>query len=627
VPIDDRTAIANNNKADLFISLPRQRFAAGSPRPERRSTRGVRKERRPPPPRRSAAACPRSGGGTREIDLVRWDLAQTQHVDQSTTFAGLLERLLQERVPMAPQPCDRAPLRVLESANMPAVLVEMGYLTNAEQEKLLTGDAFQGAFVQALLRRGDPVPRRGDRRRRRTVNRGGALAIGGIVAVAVLLVWALFVALPSADVRPERQTATPTRRQPRPRLPGRKIKARLFYVADDGVHLVRQERDVPYGEGTLEQAREIIAAQVAPRRAARVRHPAGTTVRALFLTEAAKRTSMSAARSLAASGGTIDELLTVYTIVDALTDNLPGVTAVQLLVDGKEVDTLAGHVDLRAPLAKNLSMGTVDRIMRSDQRAPNELRETTITPELPDPRRRIGPHRGRHTKVICTASVEDRVPPFLRNTGKGWVTAEYGMLPRATSTRTQREARRQGRRPHAGDSAPDRPIAALGRRTCRARRADDLDRLRRDPGRRRHADRVDHRRVRRARPRARDAARARRHPHDSAARLRRRHSVGIVDGEPLLDLAYDDDSRAEVDMNIVKTGDGRFIEVQGTRRRCLRPRRADDAARPARLRHRAARRKTARIVGHLVKSRRKATAENAEAADQLIHESTNQSEI
>src|SRR5881392_3524948 len=78
--------------------------------------------------------------------------------------------------------------------------------------------------------------------------------------------------------------------------------------------------------------------------------------------------------------------------------------------------------------------------MRSDQRPANQLRDTTITPNfLPHAEGSVFIEAGR-TKVICTASVEDRVPPFLRNTGKGWVTAEYGMLPRATSTRTQREA-------------------------------------------------------------------------------------------------------------------------------------------------------------------------------------------
>src|SRR5256885_1762864 len=78
--------------------------------------------------------------------------------------------------------------------------------------------------------------------------------------------------------------------------------------------------------------------------------------------------------------------------------------------------------------------------MRSDHRPVNELRATTLTPHyLPHAEGSVFIEAGR-TKVICTASVEDRVPPFLRNSGKGWVTAEYGMLPRATSTRTQREA-------------------------------------------------------------------------------------------------------------------------------------------------------------------------------------------
>src|ERR1700686_1546177 len=78
--------------------------------------------------------------------------------------------------------------------------------------------------------------------------------------------------------------------------------------------------------------------------------------------------------------------------------------------------------------------------MRSDQRAPNQLRDTQLTPHyLPNAEGSVFIEAGR-TKVICTASVEDRVPQFLRNSGKGWVTAEYGMLPRATNTRTQREA-------------------------------------------------------------------------------------------------------------------------------------------------------------------------------------------
>ncbi|MGH9141082.1 MAG: N-acetylmuramoyl-L-alanine amidase family protein, partial [Vicinamibacterales bacterium] len=90
-------------------------------------------------------------GGSREIELVPWNLAQTRHLDQSSAFADLLQQAFHDRVPLAAKPVDRAPLRVLESANMPAVLVELGYLTNAGQAKLLAGDGFQNAIVQALF--------------------------------------------------------------------------------------------------------------------------------------------------------------------------------------------------------------------------------------------------------------------------------------------------------------------------------------------------------------------------------------------------------------------------------------------------------------------------------------------
>jgi N-acetylmuramoyl-L-alanine amidase len=82
---------------------------------------------------------------------VPWDLAQTRHLDQSAAFADLLEQAFHDRVTLSARPIDRAPLRVLESANMPAVLVELGYLTNPEQAKLLAGDGLQNSVVQALL--------------------------------------------------------------------------------------------------------------------------------------------------------------------------------------------------------------------------------------------------------------------------------------------------------------------------------------------------------------------------------------------------------------------------------------------------------------------------------------------
>ena len=125
-------------------------------------------------------------------------------------------------------------------------------------------------------------------------------------------------------------------------------------MAEDGIHLTHVERDVPYGEGTLEQAREIVAAQMAPVSAPLLSAiPPGTTLRALFISEGGEAfVDFSREIVSAHTGGTANELLTIYTIVNALTENLPAVRGVQVLVDGKEVDTLAGHVDLRNPLAR-----------------------------------------------------------------------------------------------------------------------------------------------------------------------------------------------------------------------------------------------------------------------------------
>ena len=203
--------------------------------------------------------------------------------------------------------------------------------------------------------------------------------------------------------------------------------------------------------------------------------------------------------------------------------------------------------------------------MRSDHRAANTLRETTLTPNyLPHAEGSVFIEAGR-TRVICTASVEDRVPPFLRNTGKGWITAEYGMLPRATNTRTQREAssgkvggRTQEIQRLIGRSLRSvANLSALGERTIWI----DCDVIQADGGTRTASitgafvalalacEKLRERDVIRTIPLA-----------DYVAAI----SVGIVDGEALLDLAYDDDSRAEVDMNVVRTGKGKFIEVQGT---------------------------------------------------------------
>jgi ribonuclease PH len=169
------------------------------------------------------------------------------------------------------------------------------------------------------------------------------------------------------------------------------------------------------------------------------------------------------------------------------------------------------------------------------------------------------------TKVVCAASVEDRVPPFLRNTGKGWVTAEYGMLPRATSTRTQREATagKVGGRTQEIQRLIGRSLRSvtrlpeLGERTVWI----DCDVIQADGGTRTAAITGGFVALVLALQRMREIGQIKSIPiQDYVAAT----SVGVVSGLPMLDLAYEEDSRADVDMNIIKTGDGRFIEIQGT---------------------------------------------------------------
>lgn len=186
---------------------------------------------------------------------------------------------------------------------------------------------------------------------------GRRVAIVGTLAAILVFAAGVFVAkrgLPRLGKAPQpAASATPSAPAPS----GRKIKARLFYVAEDGTRLTSVERDVAYGEGAEEQAREIVSAQIAPVVEPLVSAiPPGTTLRAVFITKSGDAyVDVSREARTAHPGGTVDELLTVYTLVNALTVNLPAVTSVQVLVDGKEVDTLSGHVDLRRPLAKNLA--------------------------------------------------------------------------------------------------------------------------------------------------------------------------------------------------------------------------------------------------------------------------------
>jgi len=187
------------------------------------------------------------------------------------------------------------------------------------------------------------------------VTRLQILLTAGLAAALALVGTLLLVGLPRwYGPRPAKPAATTAAA---PVVPGRKIKARLFYVSQDGLRLTGVEREVAYGEGTTDQAREIVNAQIAPVAAPFVSAvPAGTKLRALYVTERGEAyVDLSREAVSGHSGGSGDELLTIYAIVNALTINLPAVNAVQLLVDGKEVETLAGHVDLGRPFAKNAS--------------------------------------------------------------------------------------------------------------------------------------------------------------------------------------------------------------------------------------------------------------------------------
>ncbi|MCW5640232.1 MAG: ribonuclease PH [Rubrivivax sp.] len=204
-------------------------------------------------------------------------------------------------------------------------------------------------------------------------------------------------------------------------------------------------------------------------------------------------------------------------------------------------------------------------LARSDGRAFDALRPVTLT-------RRYTVHAEGsvlvafgHTKVLCTASVEEKVPPHKRGSGEGWVTAEYGMLPRATHTRGDREAARgkQSGRTQEIQRLIGRALRSvfdlrlLGERTIHL----DCDVLQADGGTRTAA-------ITGAYVAAHDAVgwllaqgRIAASPvRDSVAAV----SVGLLRGVPLLDLAYDEDSACDTDMNVVMTGSGGFVEVQGT---------------------------------------------------------------
>jgi ribonuclease PH len=202
---------------------------------------------------------------------------------------------------------------------------------------------------------------------------------------------------------------------------------------------------------------------------------------------------------------------------------------------------------------------------RSDNRTPDQMRPVNIIPDFVSTAEGSVLIEVGNTRVICTASVEETVPSFLRNSGKGWVTAEYGMLPRSTLTRSPREAARGrvGGRTHEIQRLIGRSLRAvtdlqrLGERSVMI----DCDVIQADGGTRTASITGAFVALGLALQKLVDAGTLTSVPlKDFVAAV----SVGIVDGEALLDLNYEEDSRADVDMNLVMTGSRKFVEVQAT---------------------------------------------------------------
>ena len=203
--------------------------------------------------------------------------------------------------------------------------------------------------------------------------------------------------------------------------------------------------------------------------------------------------------------------------------------------------------------------------MRSDNRTPSTLRPFSLTPNVNMHAEGSVLVESGNTRIICTASVEDRVPSFLRGSGKGWVTAEYGMLPRATTTRTNREATsgKVGGRTQEIQRLIGRSLRSVVRLTELGERTVwlDCDVIQADGGTRTASITGAFVAMVLALDRLKRADALRAIPVEDYVAAT---SVGVIGGVPMLDLAYDEDSRAEVDMNVVQTGAGKFIEVQGT---------------------------------------------------------------
>lgn len=194
------------------------------------------------------------------------------------------------------------------------------------------------------------------------MTRRALLALAGFALAAAALWWLLFIGIPNWFRTPEPAAAGEAPATAPDPASQRKITATLYYISEDGMSLIPVQREIPHGEAVVDQARHIVDVQLAsapsPLAAA---VPAGTKLRAIYLSERGDLfVDLSPEVTTNHTGGALDELFTVYALVNALTVNLPAIQRVQLLIDGKETDTLAGHVDLRNPLSRNMNWVKTD---------------------------------------------------------------------------------------------------------------------------------------------------------------------------------------------------------------------------------------------------------------------------
>lgn len=194
------------------------------------------------------------------------------------------------------------------------------------------------------------------------MTRRALFALAGFAIAAAGLWWLLFVGIPAWFRTPDAPAAAPATPAAADPATQRKITATIYYISEDGMSLIPVQREIPHGEAVVDQARHIVEVQLAPAPAPLASAiPPGTTLRAIYLSERGDLfVDLSPEVTANHTGGALDELFTVYALVNALTVNLPAIQRVQLLIDGKETDTLAGHVDLRNPLSRNMNWVKAD---------------------------------------------------------------------------------------------------------------------------------------------------------------------------------------------------------------------------------------------------------------------------